>query len=188
MAMKLFARTAEEADLYVDLECEAAREVPQSRKKKKTERRRQTFWTYEIRCSSGKLLEFEFDLSGLPDKKPGLRRKVEFGGAQPSRLLDAGEWMKVADRYSERAPKSLAGLPEKQRRTAAHDVEFAVAAVAEALKFIPSGSERVSSTSLLSDRGKAYFNKDVRRFSRTELERFKGELEARLRRFQSSRM
>lgn len=186
--MKLYARTAEEADLYVDLEAEAEGEVPESRKRKKTERRRQTFWSYQVRCKSGKLLEFEFELDGLPEPKPGLRRNVDYGGAEPSRIIDAGEWLKVADRWAGEAPRSLAGLPERQRREAAGTLEKAIAAVGEILKFIPHGSDRVSSTSLLNNRGKTYFNKDVRRFTRTALEQLKGELESRLRRFQSSRV
>jgi hypothetical protein len=186
--MKLFARSAEEADLYVDLECEAAGEVPKTRKRKKTERRRQTFWTYEIRCESGKLMEFEFELDGLPEAKPGLRRKVAYGGAEPSRLIDAGEWMRVADRYANLAPKSLAGLPERQRREAAGNLDIAIAAVGEVLKFIPSGADRVSSTALTSTRGKTYFNKDVRRFTRSALEEMRADLEARMRRYKSSRV
>ncbi|MBT8493349.1 MAG: hypothetical protein KJO07_09860 [Deltaproteobacteria bacterium] len=186
--MKLFARSAAEADLYVDLECEAAGEVPQSRKRKKTERRRQTFWSYQIRCASGKLLEFEFELDGLPEPKPGLRRKVEYGGKEPSRLIDAGEWLRVADRHANLAPKSVAGLPERQRREAAGNLEIAIAAVGETLKFIPAGGDRVSSTVLTSTRGKTYFNKDVRRFTRSALEELHSELESRMRRYKSSRV
>ena len=186
--MKLFARSAEEADLYVDLECEAAGEVPKTRKRKKTERRRQTFWSYQIRCQSGKLLEFDFELDGLPEPKRGLRRKVEYGGAEPSRLIDAGVWMMVADRFADLAPKSLAGLAEKRRREAASNLEIAIAAVGEILKFIPAGADRLSSTTLTSSRGKTYFNKDVRRFTRAAVEELRSELEARMRRYKSSRV
>lgn len=186
--MKLHARSAEEADLYVDLECEAMNEVVKSRKRRKGERRRQTFWIYEARCESGKLVEFEFEEGGLPSPKPGLRRVVEFGGAQPSLLIDAGEWMKLSDRWAQAAPRSLAGLSERARRSAIADIQRALAALDEVMKFIPRGGDQVSSASLLSERGKAYFNKDVRRFTRSALETRRAELEARLRRFESSRI
>ena len=186
--MKLFARTLEEADLYVDLECEAVGEVPKSRKKRTVERRRKPVLVYEIRCESGKLLEFEFEDGGLPDAKPGLRRKVEFGGASPSLLIDAGEWMKVADRHQAKAPKSVAGLSERARRDAKRDMQIAVAALQEVMKFLPAGADRVSSTSLLNARGKAYFNKDVRRFQRSALQAQLEDFQARLRRYESSRL
>ena len=186
--MKLFARTAEEADLYVDLEAEAQGEVPVSRKRRKTERRRETFFLYEVRCKSGKLLEFEFREDGLPTPRPGLRRKVAYGGPQQSLLIDAGEWMKVADRHADRAPGSLAGLPERARREAKADMEIAVAAIEEVMKFLPDGADRVSSASLFSARGKAYFNKDVRRFRRDALSAQLEDFRGRLRRYDSSRV
>jgi len=186
--MKLFARSSEEADLYVDLECEAQGEVPVARKRRKAERRRETFVVYEIRCKSGKLLEFEFREDGLPAPKPGLRRKVEYGGNAPSQLIDAGEWMKVVDRHANRAPRSLAGLPERARRDATSDLALALAALDEVMKFLPAGADRVPSTSLFGTRGKAYFNKDVRRFRREALVAQRDELEARLRRFESSKV
>jgi len=186
--MKLFARTSEEADLYVDLECEAAGEIPVARKRRKGERRRETFVVYEVRCQSGKLLEFEFREDGLPAPKPGLRRKVEFGGSEPSLLIDAGEWMKVADRHAARAPRSLAGLPERARRDATSDLSMALAALDEVMKFLPAGADRIPSTALFSTRGKTYFNKDVRRFQRDSLKAQKDELQARLRRFDSSKV
>ncbi len=183
--MRLHARSSEEADLYVDLECEMAGQVPVERKRKKRERRGKPFMLYEARCQSGKLLEFEFEIGGLPDPKPGLRRTVSYGGAQPSLIIDAGEWMLVSNRMAEAAPKSVSGLSERKRREAASQVEDAIAALDEVVKFIPAKDDAVSSSSLFSPRGKTYFNKDIRRFRRQALADQRTALEARLRRFRS---
>lgn len=67
----------------------------------------------------------------LPDEilrpVPG---RFEYGGADPSRLLDPGEWMAVADEHAKRNPGT------------ARDLAVACAAIDEILKFIPIGADR----------------------------------------------
>jgi hypothetical protein len=185
----LVARTAAEAHLYVDLECEALGEVPIERKQRPASKRnvRQVieFTMYEVRCQSGKLLEFEFSV--LPKERPGLRRSVSYGGKEPSQLLDAGDWMLIADRHVGKAPKSVAGMSEKARKLAKEDLQIAIACVDEILKFIRPGETSVSSTTLTGNRGKTYFNKDVRRFRRDQLDGFKSELSSRIARIDKGR-
>lgn len=76
---------------------------------------------------------------------------VRFGGEEPSSIIDAGEWLYVADLYA------------RARATQA-TVLAAAAAVDEALKFVVPGAEAVSSASLWTDRGMAIYLKEPGRF------------------------
>src|SRR5436190_53730 len=58
---------------------------------------------------------------------------VVFGGAEPSELLDAGEWLWVADLTASR-------VPVNDSRAAWRQLAIATAAMEEILKFIPPGT------------------------------------------------
>jgi len=67
----------------------------------------------------------------LPDEpRLSLERDVVFGGSEPSELLDAGEWLLVADLAASR--------PDGDDE----DVALAAAAIDEVLKFVPPRSRR----------------------------------------------
>lgn len=91
-----------------------------------------------------------------------------FGGDEPSELLDAGQWLGLADRIGAATP----AVPPSDldlRHEAWIDLRSAAAAVDEVLKFIPPGADSVPATALWSDAGRAFYARDPTRFARMEL-------------------
>jgi hypothetical protein len=74
-------------------------------------------------------------LFGLPAKETRAVSWPTFGGPEPSELLDAGQWLDVADRAAGAVPAD----PEEAGRVLA----VARAAVDEVIKFIPPGQDAV---------------------------------------------
>ncbi|MEV3984473.1 hypothetical protein [Nonomuraea sp. NPDC049758] len=84
-----------------------------------------------------------------------------FGGPEPSELLDAGEWMWLADLTAGNVPDD----PEDGRRA----LSMARAAVEEVLKFIPEGQEDVPAGAFWSARGREVRAAEPPRFRRDRL-------------------
>ena len=156
------ARTRDEAHLYMDLhpceECGAIDVVW----------RHATVYVdggigggYFGSCPGcGAKREFVF---ALPEREWVVAEFPNFGGPEPSRLLDAGEWLWVADRAAGNAP---AGDPAGERRALA----LASQAVAEVLKFIPDGEELVPEAAFWTERGREVHSAEPGRFSRGRLQ------------------
>jgi hypothetical protein len=104
------------------------------------------------RC--GRPREFLFR---LPDEvtMPPADGRISYGGAEPSQLLDPGEWLWVADAYAALAPADPATAGPEQRRRARAALNRAAAALDEAVKFIPAGSDEVPASAVTSERGRA---------------------------------
>lgn len=102
----------------------------------------------------GTAREFIFELP--PTQRP-LGGQVEYGGSEPSRLLDAGEWMAVSEYYAKLEP----GLPE--------DLDVARAALEEVIKFLPDGADSVPDSAFWSERGRAVRDREPGRFRRARL-------------------
>lgn len=118
---------------------------------------------YTGRCAGcGAMRCFEFRLPEEPLAPP--RRGVQFGGAEPSRLLDPGEWMAIADDHAMRVPAS-GGTAEGERANA-----VALAAIGEVLKFFPAGAEACPPEAFTSARGRAIYAAEPGRFRRVRLE------------------
>ncbi len=81
---------------------------------------------------------------------------------QPSELLDAGEWLFVADTYGSTGPD-----PGPRVRT---DLLAAAAALDEVLKFLPEGADEVPESAFWSARGRAVRDAEPERFRRIRLE------------------
>lgn len=95
--------------------------------------------------------------------------EVVFGTGSASELLDAGEWMWVADAYARATPDGApAGSPAGRR--ARQQVATAAAAMDEVLAFIPDGQDAVPFDSLRSTRGRAVYDAEPGRFYRDRLE------------------
>lgn len=93
-----------------------------------------------------------------------------FGDERPSELLDAGQWLALADRFSGGVPaESAPELPADQRRQARDDLRSAAAAIAEVIKFVPADEDTISSDLLWSDSGRAVYNREPGRFRRQRL-------------------
>ncbi|GAB2575396.1 hypothetical protein Aab01nite_14430 [Paractinoplanes abujensis] len=100
------------------------------------------------------------------------RSEPSFGGERPSELLDAGEWLWVADFIA-------AGAAAVERQRARDDLLTAAAAVAEARKFVPYGGDAVSPETLRSPTGRAVYAAEPGRFDRQRLELFENSLRDR---------
>jgi hypothetical protein len=107
----------------------------------------------------------------IPDE-PLLAREdeTEFGGDEPSELIDAGEWMWLADLIASSSPAEPDGLDDDARRTVLLDLRTAAAAVSEVMKFLPLDGDTVPLNSFWTDRGRAVYGEQPGRFSRGRLE------------------
>lgn len=150
-------RTVDEADLYFDLHgCPRCGSVD-------------TSWNSGLVAGDGGLarrysgscgecgLEREF-VFGVPEPAlvPPVAARVFFGADEPSQVLDAGEWLWVADLVASRTPEDPAG--------AAHALAVAAAAVEEIMKFAPDGADRVPEDAFWSVRGRRVRAEDPGRF------------------------
>ncbi|MGW5189168.1 hypothetical protein ACWEOO_07940 [Kribbella sp. NPDC004138] len=88
----------------------------------------------------------------------GLDDSTTFGGPEPSELVDAGQWLAVADR--------IAGeVPADDRSEAARTVmEYAHQAVREVLKFVPPAADAVPEEAFWTDAGRAERDREPGRF------------------------
>lgn len=82
-------------------------------------------------------------LFGAPKRELISTESPVFGGSEASQLLDAGEWLGVADLTAGHVP---VGEPEAARRA----LSIAAAAVGEVVKFIPPGEDRVPDSAFWS--------------------------------------
>jgi len=81
-----------------------------------------------------------------------------FGGPEPSELVDAGQWLAIAD--------AIAGeVPADDRSAAARAVmAYACQAVQEVLKFVPRAGDAVPVEAFWTDAGRAERERDPGRF------------------------
>jgi hypothetical protein len=94
-----------------------------------------------------------------------------FGGDRPSELIDAGEWLWVADLIARNTPAEPEdGMTDKERRLVFVDLRTAAAAVGEAVKFAPPDADAVPASALWSERGRAVHRDEPGRFRRIRLE------------------
>ena len=94
----------------------------------------------------------------LPSRADG----VAFGGPEPSELLDAGEWLWVADLTASR-------VPVNDDRRAWRQLAIATAAMDEILKFVPDGATEVPDSAFWSPRGQRVRSEEPGRFDRERL-------------------
>ena len=106
------------------------------------------------------------DPRALPSRADG----VAFGDEQPSGLVDAGQWLWVADLVAQAIPGDDAALSSEERAQARFDLRIAAAAVAEAAKFLPGQADAVPVEALWTDRGLAVYREEPARFGRLRLE------------------
>jgi hypothetical protein len=164
------ARTASEAHLFMDLhECDVCGEAEFERNFAVVMIGGELCSRYTGTCPEcGNPREFTFRLpeqTPIPDPA-----EPSFGGERPSELLDAGEWLWVADGIAAGTPAEPAGMDAGQRQRACYDLLTAAAAVAEARKFVAFGADAVPVEALWSQTGRAVHEADADRFGRQRLE------------------
>ncbi len=138
------ARTRDEALLYLDLTPCACGSVETPWESGVVEVAERLAVVYAGDCADcGAEREHLF---GLPERETAPAGWPTFGGPEPSRLIDAGEWLWVADHVASSVPPG----PEEGARALA----MARAAVEEVLKFVPHGGDRVPDQAFWTDRGR----------------------------------
>ncbi|MFD1325507.1 hypothetical protein [Micromonospora sonneratiae] len=90
-------------------------------------------------------------------------------GQQPSELLDAGEWLWVADTYGS-VPVGAEGLSDAQREQVRVDLVAARAAIDEVRKFLPDTAAEVPDDAFWSYRGREVRAAEPGRFGRLRLD------------------
>jgi hypothetical protein len=157
------ARTRDEAILFLDLRpCERCGSVDMSWQSALVFRDGRPARSYFATCPACGLERTFTFWSADPRTQPSFADGIAFGGAQPSELLDAGEWHWVADLTASR-------VPVHDRRAAWRALAIATAAMDEILKFIPDGAPAVPDGAFWSPRGRRVRAEDPGRFDRERL-------------------
>jgi hypothetical protein len=120
------------------------------------------YWGTCPRCDEPR--RFEFQVSGKVVAPPA------FGGAEPSTIIDPGEFLTLSRRAAAAAPADPGGLPVDEVDGAYEAIALAVAALEEVLKFIPVAENGVPSHAFLSPAGRAMFQRKPHHFDREALE------------------
>jgi hypothetical protein len=162
------ARTNTEAHLFMDLNPCACGETAFERSSSVVPYEGGLASLYRGRCARcGEEREFVFGLPAEILIPSG--REVVFGGDAPSQLLDAGEWLWVADRYARSVPAGAERLTGPDREQVRTRLATAAAALAEVLKFVPPGADAVPRAALWTDRGAAVYVAEPGRFAADRL-------------------
>jgi hypothetical protein len=90
--------------------------------------------------------------------------EMRYGGAEPSQLLDAGEWLWVADRYAQAVPPDPQRLLDADRRRARARLSAAAAALDEVLKFVPADGASVPPAAFWTELGGTVYAREPGRF------------------------
>ncbi|MEV8633410.1 hypothetical protein AB0395_17285 [Streptosporangium sp. NPDC051023] len=149
------ARSGDEAHLYLDLHPCVCGSADTAWESERGSVDGEPVTRYSGTCP-GCGAEREF-LFGLPEREVPPVRFPTFGGREPSQLLDAGEWMWVAD-------LTAGNVPADEPREAEQAPAIALAAVEEVIKFIPPGEDEVPERAFWSDRGRRMRDAEASRF------------------------
>ncbi|GAA3230197.1 hypothetical protein [Nonomuraea helvata] len=138
------ARTRDEAHLYLDLHPCACGSVETTWQSGLISVEEGLVSRYSGSCEEcGTRREYLF---GLPERPVAPTGYPTFGGAEPSELLDAGEWLWVAD-------LTAGNVPVDDQAEARRTLRIATAAVEEVVKFVPPGADAVPDDGFWSERG-----------------------------------
>ena len=108
----------------------------------------------------------------LPDEEiiPDPEEPV-FGDDIPSTLIDAGEWLWIADLIARSTPAEPEdGMTPADRQQIRLELRTAAAAVGEAAKFVPPGADSVPADAVWSPRGRAVYDDEPGRFRLSRLQ------------------
>ncbi|MGA8112316.1 MAG: hypothetical protein WCA46_01500 [Actinocatenispora sp.] len=164
------ARTPDEAQLYLDIHpCErcGSMETPWEQSAEVVDGT--SVLRYRGTCAG---CGTERDATFLTPKVHIVRGRdevVRYGGAQPSELIDAGEWLAVADLA---ARSSGISVGEDEIEAEPEGVELlgiAAEAMTEVLKFVPDGADRVPDSAFWTTEGRQLHETSPGRFKRRRL-------------------
>jgi hypothetical protein len=166
-SVPLVTRSAEESQLYLELQscpqC-AATALEITAHWQAEDAGGALLSCYESRCAEcGGGAEFEF---AAPDEPPAPPR---FGGPEPSRLIDAGQFLAVARELAAAVPADPAQCPAEERADAREAMAMAVSAVTEVRKFLPADGNEVPPEAFFTAAGRALYGADPVQFTRRRL-------------------
>jgi hypothetical protein len=154
------ARTRDEARLYLDLTPCACGSIDADWRHATGTADGELASVYDATCPDcGAEREYAF---GLPPTETG-GDFPNFGGDEPSELLDPGRWLALADQLASR-------LPRDDPETRAQALAIAAAAVAEVIKFVPLGEDAVPEGAFWTDNGRRMYGAEPGRFRRGRLQ------------------
>jgi hypothetical protein len=155
--VRAVARTRDEAHLYLDLHpCDDCGSADTTWDSALVIVGSELTTRYAGTCSvCGTEREFLF---GLPETEVVPVGFPTFGGPEPSQLLDAGQWLWVAD-------LTAGDVPADDPAEAGRALAIAAAAVEEVVKFIAFGQDEVSERAFWSERGSQVHDADPSRFT-----------------------
>ncbi|MEU5811521.1 hypothetical protein [Streptomyces sp. NPDC047718] len=161
----LIARSAQEAHLYMDLHACVCGATQFDRQHRLEDREGTLVSVYEGACAQcGRTRSFEFTISD--DRPPA---PPAFGGPEPSRIIDPGEFLWTSDRISTDSGLRLLNTPITEHREVRPATAYATALLEEVVKFLPEGAERIPEDRFTSERGREMYAKDPSRFTRMDL-------------------
>jgi len=164
-AAMLIARSSAECHLYIELRACECGEGRSPWKHQLESRADALIAAYEGRCDRcSRPWTFEFALD------PEVCEIGKFGGTKPSQIVDAGQFLAVADAAARAVAGDVSALDDLSRQRARALMLRAVAAIEEVLKLIPPGADRIAADSLSSAMGKAMYLADPGRFRKSRLE------------------
>jgi hypothetical protein len=140
---------------------------------------------YSGHCPNcGRTRQFTFR---MPDGPPQISFGMQYGwDDEPSKLIDPGEWLGVADLFEANARAELNSgdiVGDDQLTAIFYLLSAALAATEEVAKFLPADADRVPEEAFRSQPGRMRFELTPDRFTRAELERTRADREAALAEF-----
>ena len=161
----LISRSSAECHLYIELhacECGEARAPWKHQLESRVDALVTVYDGVCERCTRPWTFEFALDPEVAPIGK--------FGGARPSLIVDAGQFLAAADAAARAVPGEANRLDDLSRQRARALMLRAVAAIEEVLKLIPQGADRIAVDSMFSALGKQMYLAEPGRFRKSRLE------------------
>ncbi|MBZ6475871.1 hypothetical protein [Streptomyces griseocarneus] len=161
----LITRSMQEAHLYMDLHPCVCGTEEFDRQHRLEDRDGVLTSVYEGVCPQcGRTRLFEFTMSDEHPPAP-----PAFGGPEPSRIIDPGEFMWIGDRVSTESGLRLLNTPPAEHREIRPATAYAIAAFEEVAKFLPEGADCIPEDRFTSERGREMYAKDPSRFTRKRI-------------------
>ena len=162
----LFSRSIEESQLYIKLHpCDCGEDDFMWTDHQLARRGDAKASIYHGTCEScGRERRFEFTMSSEHPPPPA------FGsGDQPSQIIDPGEFLLASRRAAGLVRVDPNDLPPQARYEVLYELEMAVAALKEVLKFFPPGSDSLPLDAFTSEHSKSVLSADPTQFSRSQI-------------------
>lgn len=130
---------------------------------------------YTGRCGTCRALrDFRFRVDREREDGGAGLDDVRFGADDPSEIIDAGQWLRAADRILAETPSNVLGVSAREWRERRYMFTAAAESVGELLKFIPDGADAVPPTAFWTDSGREMRGRAPDRFERDRLEHLRG--------------